>query len=174
MPGSDVRAGAAPSAADQPSAIAVEELGRLLKEHRGRQSIRQAAAEAGVSFSTLSRVEAGAQPDLATFLRLCAWLEVPPELFLRSGAQRPVSTVDEVASHLFADPRLSPAAAERIADVVRDLYAALAKDRDLAQLPLAVHLRATSVMRPGVPERLASLLRDMRTALEQRLSEGSR
>src|SRR4051794_9238610 len=96
------------SGADQPSTVAAEELGRLVREHRGRQSIRQAAEEAGVSFSTVSRVEAGAQPDLATFLRLCAWLEVPPERFFRSGAQRPADTLDAVASHLFADPRLSP------------------------------------------------------------------
>src|SRR6266542_1884233 len=172
MPGPDVRAGAAPSAADQPTAIAVEELGRLVKEHRGRQSIRQAAAEAGVSFSTLSRVEAGAQPDLATFLRLCAWLEVPPERFFRAGPQRPASTVDEITSELFADPRLSREAAERIASVVRDLYAALAHEVE-EPAPLAMHLRAAPVMRPGVPERLAGLLHDLRAALEQRLREGT-
>src|SRR5690349_16943116 len=88
----------------QPGTVAAEELGRLVKEHRGRQSVRQAAEEAGVSFSTISRVEAGAQPDLATFFRLCAWLEVPPERFFRGGAQRPTDTLDTVASHLFADP----------------------------------------------------------------------
>jgi transcriptional regulator with XRE-family HTH domain len=160
------------SDAEQPSLVAVEELGRLVREHRGRQSIRQAAAEAGVSFSTLSRVEAGAQPDLATFLRLCAWLEVPPERFFRSAAQKPTDTIDAVASHLFADPRLSPDSAERIAQVVRDLYTALAQESREPE-PLALHLRATTTMRPGVPERLARLLHDMRSALEQRLTDGS-
>lgn len=151
--------------------MAAEELGRLVKAHRGHQSIRQAAAAAGVSFSTLGRVEAGAQPDLATFLRLCAWLGVPPERFFRAGAQRPASTVDEVTSHLFADPRLSAEAAERIAAVVRDLYAALAHEVD-EPAPLAMHLRAAPVMRPGVPERLAGLLRDLRGALDRRFAEG--
>jgi transcriptional regulator with XRE-family HTH domain len=156
----------------QPDTVAVEELGRLVSEHRGRQSIRQAAEEAGVSFSTISRVESGAQPDLATFLRLCAWLEVPPERFFRTGVQKPTDTLDSVASHLFADPRLSPDAAERIAQVVRDLYTALAQEAHEPE-PLALHLRATATMRPGVPERLASLLQDMRSALEQRREDGS-
>ncbi len=172
MPRPDDRPDDPPAVPDQPTALAVEELGQLVKRHRGHQSIRQAAAEALVSFSTLSRVEAGAQPDLATFLRLCAWLEVPPERFFRAGPQRPASTVDEVTSDLFADPRLSKEAAERIAAVVRDLYAALAHDVD-EPAPLAMHLRAAPVMRPGAPERLAELLHDVRAALEQRLSEGT-
>jgi transcriptional regulator with XRE-family HTH domain len=154
------------------AAVAVEGLGSLVREHRGRQSIRQAAEEAGVSFSTISRVEAGAQPDLATFLRLCAWLEVPPERFFRSGVQRPTDTVDAVTGHLFADPRLSPDAAERIAQVVRDLYGALAQEA-LQPEPLALHLRAATTMRPGVPERLGTLLHEMREALEQRLADES-
>lgn len=152
------------------SGIAIEELGKRVRERRGRQSIRQAAAEAGISFSTLSRVEAGAQPDLATFLRLCGWLGVPPERFFRYGSQKPSNTLDEVTSHLFADPRLSPEAAERIADVVRDLYTALAREAHEPP-PLAMHLRSAPVMRPGVPERLGGLLLDMRAALEQRLSQ---
>jgi transcriptional regulator with XRE-family HTH domain len=162
-----------PDASGPPATIAVEELGQLIKTHRGNQSIRQAAEDAGISFSTLSRVEAGAQPDLATFLRLCAWLGVPPERFFRGGAHRPTSTVDQVTSHLFADPRLAPEAAERIAAVVRDLYAALARAPE-GPPPLAMHLRAAPVMRPGVPDRLAELLHDLRDALEQQVGEGSR
>jgi transcriptional regulator with XRE-family HTH domain len=162
-----------PVASRPPATIAVEELGQLIKAHRANQSIRQAAEDAGISFSTLSRVEAGAQPDLATFLRLCAWLGVPPERFFRAGAHRPTNTVDQVTSHLFADPRLAPEAAERIAGVVRELYAALAREPQEPP-PLAMHLRAAPVMRPGVPERLAELLHDLRDALEQQVGEGSR
>ncbi len=75
-------------------------------------------------------------------------------------------------SHLFSDPRLSPDAAERIVEVVRDLYSALAQDVD-EPAPLALHLRAASVMRPGVPERLGALLHDMNSALNQRRAEGT-
>ena len=85
----------------------IAELGRLLKEHRGPLSLRQAAVEAGVSFSTLTRVEAGAQPDLATFTRLCAWLGVSPSRFFTPTATRQVSPLDQAITHLHADPRLT-------------------------------------------------------------------
>jgi transcriptional regulator with XRE-family HTH domain len=172
MPRSPSRSGPAEVAPGRPTGIAVEALGRLVREHRGQLSIRQAAEVAGVSFSTLSRVEAGAQPDLATFLRLCAWLGEPPERFFRPSAQRTPDTIDQVTSHLMADPRLSPDAAERIVAVVRDLYGALA--RDVQESPSqAMHLRAAAVLRPGVPDRLGGLLHDLRKALEQRRREGS-
>jgi len=172
MPRSATRSGAQHEP-DQPSGIEVEELGRLVRERRGALSIRQAAADAGVSFSTLARVEAGAQPDLATFTRLCAWLGVPPERFFRPSTQRAENTIDRVTSHLFADPRLTTEAAEHIVGIIRDLYGTLA--REASEPPaLAMHLRAASVLRPGVPERLGSLLTDMHAALEQRLGEGAR
>src|SRR6266511_1937827 len=100
MARSDVEAGELLSGADQLTTMAVEELGQLVKAHRGHQSIRQAAAEAGVSFSTLSRVEAGAQPDLSTFLRLCAWLGVDPATFLRPSQVRQSDALEVVTQHL--------------------------------------------------------------------------
>lgn len=156
-------AGVGPKASDAPLELA--ELARLVREHRGTMSVRQAAQDAGVSFSTLGRVEAGMQPDLATFLRLCAWLGVEPERLIRPTARRRASAVDHVAKHLLADPNLSSEAANRIVGVVRDMYRALAAPQPVGD-PIAVHLRAATVMRPGVPERLGDLLRDMRSALE--------
>lgn len=160
---------------DTPVGIEVGDLGRRIRDKRraASQSIRKAADEAGVSFSTLSRVEAGAQPDLATFLKLCAWLGVAPESFFVVGPRRPEDTVEEVTRHLVADPGLSRDAAEQIARVVRDMHHALAT-RVEAPPPLACHLRASSVMRPGVPERLASILQDMRSALEERMAQADR
>lgn len=147
----------------------ISELGRLIRQKRADQelSIRHAAEQARVSFSTVSRVEAGGQPDLATFTSLCAWLGVDPSRFFAPTTRRTQTPLDEAIEHLVTDPALSPDAAERIASVVRDLYSALAKQAPApAAKPLTLHLRAASVMRPGVPERLASLLRDMREALE--------
>src|SRR5262249_8303067 len=144
-------------------------LSRLIREKRVRDglSIRQAAADARISFSTLSRVEAGAQPDLATFTSLCAWLGVSPAQFFGPATRRSQTRLDEAIEHLITDPALSPEAAEQIASVVRTIYQALADEASKpSATPLAVHLRAASVMRPGVPDRLASLLRDMREALE--------
>jgi transcriptional regulator with XRE-family HTH domain len=63
-------------------ALPIEDLGRLIIKKRGSQGIRAAAAEAGVSSATLSRVENGNVPDLATFAKICRWLEVDPAIFL--------------------------------------------------------------------------------------------
>jgi transcriptional regulator with XRE-family HTH domain len=132
----------------------LESFALRLKERRGESglSIRQAAASAEVSFMTLSRVESGAQPDLTTFLRLCAWLRVAPETFFASGARREASTVEVVT------------AAAKIASMVRDLYSALASE-PIARPTVACHLRAASLLRPGVSERLGSLLTDMQERL---------
>lgn len=154
-----------------PPQVDVAELGRLIRLRRADDglSIRQAAADARVSFSTLSRVEDGAQPDLATFMSLCAWLGVDPARFFSPTTRRAQTPLDVVLEHLVTDPALSPQAAGRIASMVRDMYKVLASPDapPPAQAPLAVHLRAATVMRPGVPERLATLLRNMRAALEQ-------
>src|SRR5437879_3294507 len=97
-------------------------LGEMLRERRGKLSLRQAAAEAGVSFSTFTRVEAGAQPDLTSFTLLCAWLGVSPGQFFAPVAQRQVAPIDEAIAHLAGDPRLGPDAASKIAAVLRNIY----------------------------------------------------
>jgi transcriptional regulator with XRE-family HTH domain len=149
----------------------IAQLGQLLRERRGSLSIRQAAAEAGVSFSTFSRVEGGAHPDLATFTRLCAWLGVSPAKFFTPIVERELSPLEEAITHLRADPRLTPENAGRISTMLTELYGALA--RDVAPQPVvACHLRASSVMRPGVPERLASALREMHDELENLVDAG--
>ena len=148
----------------------VDDLGQFVKAKRAKdnQSVRQAAKDAGVSFSTLSRVEAGAQPDLATFLQLCSWLGEPLERFVTPMAVRAGDTVDTVARHLVADPSLTRESADAIARVVRDMYQALAVRQTSPSKPLVLHLRAATALRHGVPERLATLLADMRTSLEAR------
>jgi transcriptional regulator with XRE-family HTH domain len=159
-----------------PADLDLSELGRLAREKRasdGDISIRQAAQQAQISYATLSRVEAGAQPDLATFTSLCAWLEVDPSRFFAPSTRKTQTHLEEAIEHLVTDPDLPPDAANRIASVVREMYQALAS-RPTDSAPdrtLAMHLRATNVMRPGVPERMASLLTDMRNALESQLRE---
>lgn len=150
----------------------VSQLGRLVRERRGDQSLRQAALDAGVSFSTLTRVEAGAQPDLASFTRLCAWLGVPPSKFFAPMTARTVEPIEDFIAHLHADPRLRPEAAATITGVLREMYASLATG-PLPGAPLvACHLRAAPVMRPGVPGRLALLLSDVHKALEDLVYRG--
>ena len=154
-----------------PPDVDISELGRLVREKRAKDelSIRQAAELARVSFSTLSRVEAGSQPDLATFTCLCAWLGVTPARFFAPTTLRMLAPLDQAIEHLITDPALSPEAADQIASVVRAMYQALAAGMpDPTAAPMTLHLRAAAIMRPGVPERLASLLEDMRQALEER------
>jgi transcriptional regulator with XRE-family HTH domain len=148
----------------------ITELGRLLRERRGALSLRQAAAEAGISYSTFSRVEAGAQPDLASFTLLCAWLGVTPSRFFTPVVERELSPLDQAITHLRTDPRLPADAAEQISSVLRDLYRALARESVPSRPPVACHLRAAGALRPGVPQRLSALLNDMHDQL-QRLTE---
>lgn len=150
----------------------ISELGRYVAEKRASEglSIRKAADAAGVSFSTISRVERGAQPDLATFVNLCGWLEVDPSEFTGRPAGKSAG-IEEAIHHLSADPRLSPDAAAKIAGVVRGMYDALAQPN---QTPvIAAHLRAASMLRPGVPQRLATILTDMESALRRRTRHGA-
>lgn len=150
----------------------VSQLGRLVRERRGQQSLRQAALDAGVSFSTLSRVEAGAQPDLASFTRLCAWLGVPPSRFFTPVTARAVEPIEDVIAHLHADPRLRPEAAATITSVLREMYASLAMGPSPGAPLVACHLRAAPVMRPGVPGRLAMLLSDFHKVLDELVQRG--
>lgn len=148
------------------------QLGALVRQHRGGQSLRQAAAEAGVSFSTLSRVEGGAQPDLASFTAICAWIGVPPSHFFSPVAERTETRLDEAIAHLRADPRLNPDAASSIASVIRQMYNALADEVQPSRPIIACHLRAVAIMRPGVPDRLGTLLIDMHGKLQKLVEAG--
>lgn len=72
--------------------LPIEELGKLVVRKRGSRGIRAAAADIEVSPATLSRVENGHLPDLATFAKICRWLDVDPARFLgveTGGAEAP-------------------------------------------------------------------------------------
>jgi transcriptional regulator with XRE-family HTH domain len=155
------------------SELDIAELAAMLRQRRGSLSLRQAAEEAGVSFSTFSRVESGSQPDLASFSRLCTWLRVPPTRFFRSGSEREIDALDTAISHLHSDPRLNDDAKRSIANVLRDMYAALAAPPEPPSNLIACHLRATPAMRPGVPERVSGILTDLHAELERRVRAGT-
>lgn len=143
----------------------------MLREHRGSLSLRQAAQEAGVSFSTFSRVEAGSQPDLTSFMLLCAWLGVAPTYFFAAAPAREVEPLEMVIGHLNNDPRLQPEAAKKITDMLRSMYQVLAVDADDRPV-VTCHLRAAATLRPGVPERLNALLTAIHTTLDRKVAAG--
>jgi transcriptional regulator with XRE-family HTH domain len=164
-----------PAAPDEHSAeierLDVSSLGAMLRARRGKLSLRQAAADAGVSFSTFSRVEAGSHPDLTSFMLLCGWLGVAPSQFFTPVTRRERGPLEEAIIHLRGDPRLEPDAAKKITEVLRDMYTVLAK-AEVSQPVIACHLRAASVLRPGVPERLNTLLNEMHDKLVERIDAG--
>lgn len=58
--------------------LAIEQLGEKIAKKRGLDGIRKAAKEIGISPATLSRLENGHVPDLATFAAICRWLGEDP------------------------------------------------------------------------------------------------
>jgi transcriptional regulator with XRE-family HTH domain len=150
----------------------VTALASMVSQRRGTTSLRQAAKEAGVSFSTLTRVENGAQPDLASFTRICGWLGVPPSQFFNPIAVKKRDAVDDFVIHLHQDPRLSAEAAKSIASTLKQMYEALAAGIQEPMPLVACHLRAATTLRPGVPARLASVLTDFNSGLHKMAEAG--
>jgi transcriptional regulator with XRE-family HTH domain len=147
----------------------IEDLGPMLAQRRAEQSLslRDVSAQAGIPAATLSRIEQGRTPDLATFRRLVEWLGISAERFF-SGSERSVSTPVAISEHLRLDPTLAPEDAEKIGDLVKTMYDTLRQqDRRLA-----VHLRAAKTFTPPAMRLLSELLVDMQTALESAESPG--
>jgi len=96
-----------------------------LKSRRGEMGLREAAQQIGdVSASTLSRIENGKLPDMDVFLRLCDWIGLPPDTFLKQDDDTitSVSTPEIIEAHLRADRELDEETAEAIARMVRSAY----------------------------------------------------
>jgi transcriptional regulator with XRE-family HTH domain len=146
---------------DDPVDISV--LMTRVREHRETLglSLRAAAADCDVPFSTLARVEKGHLPDLANFRRIVSWLGLAPEQFFQPPRLRTENTPEIIAHHLSRDPNLSDAAAGQIAALVRELYNSLARPRRQMQ----VRLRAAPTFKPEASRLLGDLLRDMQDKL---------
>jgi len=141
----------------------IEDLGPLLAQRRTELdlSLREVSAQAGIPAATLSRIEQGRTPDLATFRRLIGWLGVPPNRFF-SSAERSVSTPEAITEHLRLDASLAPEDADKIADLVRTMYDSLRRE----DRRLAVHLRAAKTFTPPAMRLLSDLLLEMQESLE--------
>lgn len=69
--------------------IDLERLREAIAEKRGGDSIRTAAKQIGVDFGTLARIEKGQTPTLDTYAKICAWLGVSLDLFVRGKVATP-------------------------------------------------------------------------------------
>jgi transcriptional regulator with XRE-family HTH domain len=76
----------------------------MVRKRRGDKKLRETAADIGISPATLMRIEGGRIPDVATFGKLCQWLEVDPGSFL--GFESKEEKAEEpllVSAHLKVD-----------------------------------------------------------------------
>ena len=104
--------------------LPIEELGRLVMQRRGSRGVRAAAAEVGISSATLSRVENGNMPDLATFARICRWLERDPREFLGIDTET-TENEHSTTAHFRKKKTISPATAVALGDLILAAQAAI-------------------------------------------------
>src|SRR5713226_6008041 len=104
-------------------------LGAMLRDRRGGRGIREVAHEIGVSPATLTRVEGGRLPDLATFQKICSWLKVNPSEVLDIPTDNTANATDTLvaAVHLRADQTLPAAAASDLAQLIMVAHRELAR-----------------------------------------------
>ncbi|TAK80417.1 MAG: helix-turn-helix domain-containing protein [Dehalococcoidia bacterium] len=104
-------------------------MGALVRERRGPRGVRDTATEIGISPATLSRVENGKQPDLATFEKLCRWLEISPSDVLGGSGSVPLSGQPAIATaHLKAQRQIRPELAKALGEMILRAQAMLADD----------------------------------------------
>ena len=109
--------------------ISLESLVKKIREKRGHRGIREVALEIGISAATLSRVERGHLPDLETFKKICAWVDVDPAEIL--GLQRPESARPAVRVHFKKDSTLSAPTAKALAELILVAQARMRKEEGL-------------------------------------------
>lgn len=110
--------------------LSIGDLSRLMADKRGSRGVRAAAAEAEVSTATYSRVENGHMPDLATFAKICKWLNRDPREFM--GMQ---TTDDEKAPaavvHFKKKKTVKPETATALGEMILAAQRALQARDDL-------------------------------------------
>jgi len=112
-------------------------IGALIKAKRRKTDLglRAAAAECGISSSTLSRLERGdssSLPDADTLTKLANWLHTTVAGLLHEKNEPPkdprLTTPEVVEVHLRADKRLSMETANALSRAFRLLYEQLAEE----------------------------------------------
>lgn len=98
--------------------LAIEELGRLMVAKRGGLGVRAAADAVKVSTATYSRIENGHMPDLATFAKICVWLERNPNDFIGIEVSSTASEPEPVQVHLRKKKTVSRETAESLGALI--------------------------------------------------------
>lgn len=113
-----------PSESSQPD---IQRLAAMLRARRGPRGLRSVAQEIGeVSASTLSRIEQGGVPDLATYLRICRWLGISskslPGLASKSAVAAEANTPELIEAHFRAEKVLPPETIVALSNMIRQAY----------------------------------------------------
>jgi transcriptional regulator with XRE-family HTH domain len=98
----------------------------LDSERRAKNfSWRQLAKEAGVSPSTLTRMQQGKSPDVNTFSALTRWLHIPAERFYADQPEHPAHHEDPMAvisSLLRGKKKMNPKAVAALQELVHAAF----------------------------------------------------
>ena len=83
-------------------------------------SWRQLAIAAGVSASTLTRMQQGKSPDVNTFSALTTWLDIPAERFYSDQKARPLQDdqMAVISTLLRGKKKMSPKAVKAFQELV--------------------------------------------------------
>ena len=86
----------------------LESLGAAVRAQRGQRKLRDVAREIGIGTATLMRVESGRIPDVATFGKLCIWLQIEPGTFLGfdPGQRTPTPSTTGLPAPVFVSAHL--------------------------------------------------------------------
>ena len=103
-------------------------LNKAMKERR--LTVRQAAAEIGVSHTTITRLLQGSSYDLDTAVSVCNWLGVPPAQVLGLSGSDPLEQA--LSSILVANPALRRAF-EKVLDPIENNVLDVAVLEDILQ-----------------------------------------
>jgi len=101
-------------------------LAALVKTKRGNRSLRDVAQDLeDVSPSTLSRIENEKMVDVETFLRICDWLEVVPQEFIKDTdevREQEMTTAERIEVALRTDRTLSTETADAFIALLKVAY----------------------------------------------------
>ncbi len=98
-------------------------LSDMVRTKRGYRGLRETANDCLISPSTISRVENGKVPDMATFLAVCDWLAIPPAEFIREAEnQQFPCDFHDLSMKLRSVIRLNPLVADALVVLIEAAY----------------------------------------------------
>lgn len=106
----------------------MQRLATMVRSRRAGRPVQDIAGEMEqMRASTLLRLERGGEPDMASFLRICEWLEMPPGEFFEKPAAP--TTAEAIARMIRADASLDPATSNALGSIVLATYESLGRKR---------------------------------------------